>query len=108
MISTEVLGNILLLAAFAPCLMFCILYFRVNWWETMEGRMLWIMASTDGLILALGLVRIIWRPEWFDSLRMATFVLVVAARWFQLWILISWVVLYQKRENRESDARSSA
>jgi hypothetical protein len=95
------LYTVLLVAAFIPAAAFPVLYARSPWRSTPVGRSVMNLAVVIALALALPLSRIaLGDPEWLEVLRTAVFVLIIAALWRQLLVLVT-VQRRQRRRERQ-------
>lgn len=86
--SPETAGNVLLVVAWLPAVLSVAVYARVPWRRSELGRHLMSYMVIVALTLSLGVVRIVWEPSWFWSLRMAAFALFVGVTWWRLALIV--------------------
>ena len=85
----DVVTTILAAAGFVPAVAFAVLYSRVEWWRSPEGRHL--MAMTLTLATALGLilaVRVIGRGDWTVPAALAVYTAIAWLMWHRFLLLI--------------------
>lgn len=96
------LSIVLLTAAFVPAALFPLLYARSPWRSTIVGRSVMTLSVVIAVALGLPLSRLLFGdPPWLHALRLAVMVLVVAALWQQLVVLVT--VQRRQRRTREKE-----
>jgi hypothetical protein len=102
-VSVQTAGNVLLVLTAIPAVLSVLAYSRVPWWRTEIGRHLMAYMAIVALLTLLGVVRIVFGPPWFDTLRTALFALFPVVTWWRLTLIVK-----EQRETRARRGRRAA
>jgi hypothetical protein len=89
-LTSQLVGNAVLILAALPALLFVILYgTRSRWEDTALGRQTMAMTLVIALVLGLSIVRAyIGESNWFYILRLIVFAMIVPTLWWRLFLLV--------------------